>query len=218
MIVVDSREPQKIVRPIIDRLSKQLNEPYTIKCLEKGDYDLGEGWVIESKTIADFYSSITQDVRFFRQFPSMAMDPEIKRPIFALIGYPEELEGVVDYNPNVLYGAIASLIVRYGFEFSWFKDRWQFLNVVMRVSKKISEGKINVPRRFMKVNYLRDPEAQKIHFLCGISGISPNIARSLLRKFKTLKAIANASKEELERVEGIGEARALKLWRIFNEL
>ena len=56
----------------------------------------------------------------------------------------------------------------------------------------------------------------KIHFLTGITGISPRIAKRLLAHFKTAKAVINATEEELMKVEGIGESTAEKVWNLIN--
>ncbi|MCC6025127.1 MAG: hypothetical protein LM555_02375, partial [Desulfurococcaceae archaeon] len=44
----------------------------------------------------------------------------------------------------------------------------------------------------------------------------PILARKLLAKFKTLRALANASVYELMSVEGIGETRAHEIYALFN--
>jgi len=46
--------------------------------------------------------------------------------------------------------------------------------------------------------------------------VGPKLARKLLKEFKTLKNIANASIRELMTVEGIGEKRAKEIYLIFN--
>ncbi|MBS3112167.1 hypothetical protein J4459_02800, partial [Candidatus Woesearchaeota archaeon] len=48
-------------------------------------------------------------------------------------------------------------------------------------------------------------------------GVGPNIAKSLLKKFKTIKSIVNISKEELKEIENIGPKKAEDIIKLFEE-
>ena len=67
----------------------------------------------------------------------------------------------------------------------------------------------------------RTPLTLKEKQICiieSLPGIGPTIARSLLKEFKTIKGIVNATEEELQEVEKIGKIKAKELKKIFEEL
>ncbi len=53
--------------------------------------------------------------------------------------------------------------------------------------------------------------------LLEIEGIGPEKAKVLMKHFKTIKAIKEASLEELTAVKGFGKSYALKVWEHFNK-
>jgi len=66
-----------------------------------------------------------------------------------------------------------------------------------------------------KAEKLEDYALMVVESLPGVSAVK---ARALLRHFKTLRRLFNASVEELASVEGIGPVTAKKVWELANRL
>lgn len=236
-VIIDTREKKwEEFTPTLDRMGVS----YSRKTLIAGDLgiktacgDMNIGF--ERKTMADMLQSIA-DGRFLSQPPRIAT--LFKRPVFAVVGDVsfecpkckyrtlDELEKMgIEYNSNVFYGGLASLFVRYGIEIMWLRDDVQLMNIVGRICKKVQEGKTGIPLRGVKAGYYRSPEAIRIHFLSGLSGVSPKIARLLVEHFKTLRnlflVLLLKPKEEaiaeLMKIKGIAEETASRIWRLINE-
>ena len=80
-----------------------------------------------------------------------------------------------------------------------YKDTAQFINRIAR-KKEIEIG--------IRANKKTLNKKEQIQFILeGFPGIGPKSAKKLLREFKTIKNIANASEEELTQV--IGKSRSL---------
>lgn len=72
-------------------------------------------------------------------------------------------------------------------------------------------------KRIYRMRVEKKPMSLKDRILyVAESIVGPTLARKLLREFKTLRNIANASVKELMVVEGIGEKRANEIYLIFN--
>jgi Fanconi anemia group M protein len=84
---------------------------------------------------------------------------------------------------------------------------------LMRISIRLNRRPAAVPgvRR-------RPRGGTPLSLLSEMPGIGPRTALSLLERFGSIRAIASADADELERVEGIGPQRAAVLARILSEL
>ena len=55
------------------------------------------------------------------------------------------------------------------------------------------------------------------YIVAAFPGIGATLAKPLLRKFKTVKKIVNAKKEQIEKVEKIGPKKAENIRRVLDE-
>lgn len=188
MLVVDTREHS------LDELLKKFNVPFEKRKLDAGDYNIDDVILVERKTVADLYNSITQDGRFEYQPSELAISSDY--PVVAVIGLPEQL-AIHDINPNIIYGAIASIIVRHGINVWMFPNDVTFVQTLSKVNDKMAEGKFCARK-----NYWKTDIGSRVYFLSGIRGISGTTAYRLLQSFKSIKNIMNASIENLENVVG----------------
>lgn len=208
MIIVDTREPKEELLKILAIIGAE----YELKKLDYGDYDLGFGVIVERKTISDFYASI-MDGRFETQFKGLVENA--RRPIVAIVGDIQQLASLPSFNPNVIYGGLASLFVRHGMDIIWVQNDWQLLNLIWRIHLKVCEVKEGIADR-RKIDTYIDPVAATVAFLSRIKGVSPVIAARMIAKFGSIKNVVNATIGELMEIEGLGMTKAEDLYRFFN--
>ncbi len=60
--------------------------------------------------------------------------------------------------------------------------------------------------------------SQKLHFLEALPGISTGIAEALLKKFGSIRKMAQAEEHELASVKGVGPKRSREIIRVLGEL
>ena len=55
------------------------------------------------------------------------------------------------------------------------------------------------------------------YIVSSLPGVGPTLARPLLKEFKSIKNIVNASEEELRKIELIGEKKAKQIYDSLNK-
>lgn len=198
-IIADVQEKKCRVIPILSKKCKVKTEKMDI-----GDYCLGKNFICERKTSNDFISSIV-DGRLFEQLKNLKnMDKA-----FLL------LEGTFDYknthmNENAIRGALASVIMDYQIPLLYTKDQRDTASMLFSMAKREQENKNKKPSVKGKVKPKSKNHEQEI-LLGSIPGINIVLAQNLLNHLGTPKKVFNASKEELKKVDKIGEKKAKKI-------
>ena len=184
-IIVDTREKQSMISANL--IEQKANIKY--EKLDIGDYLVGDT-IIERKTFSDFVGSMI-DKRLFSQLY------EIKKyPKYFLI-----IEGFYyNYNDfNVHKNAIKGMLLSVATEFQtpmiFTEDEKDTANFLILMAKKYENPKTENSLRQNKT--AKTIEEQKQFILEGFPGIGPTIAKKLLKKFRTLKNIFNATEEEI---------------------
>ena len=180
--------------------------------LKVGDYQIGDSIVIEAKEISDFIASI-RDNRLWEQASNLT---QAEHPVLAIIGknpwkpfYFSKSRNV----HNVFYGALASIIIRFGIPVIFFNDEDDFLNFLATIDRKLGKGKKStrpIPL-FRKPKTLRERQE---NCLTAIEGIGVDTASILLDCFGSIKNIANSNIDELQMVEGIGKKTAKNILKV----
>ena len=203
MIIVDTREPTKI-----DGILRRLKIPFRRQTLTYGDYKIGE-LIIERKTCGDFVGSIMSQ-RLDNQMYKLS---QFDYPWLVLIG---DFDAVIrgfkkrgqKLNPAIVGGAIGSIMIRYPtIHFGWFQHDRQMLYIMNKAGTKMGEGKYGIPRR-SNIIYRGN---RQVGALSSILRMSPNISRTLLSRFGTIRALSKATVKELEYVSGIGPIKAREI-------
>lgn len=208
VITVDTREPNEI-KEYIDDEGGEWEEEH----LSTGDF-LVDDMIIERKVYGDFIGRLTQSER------------DIWQQILAMENAADEL----GYTPELLL------------EGEWAEAlRWSDLTpkeVTMALGsiKKMGIGTIHLvgPRATAQylvkmddgsshdIGSIRDtpsvPDELMPRYLTeGFPGVGSSRAEDLLREFGTFKAIVNSEKDELTKVDGIGDATAEKITQWVEE-
>jgi len=208
---------------IADYREKDSGVPETLKSLgvkvsygnlTVGDYIVSEMHAVERKTIGDFVSSLYSG-RLFDQ-ASRLMEAYSK-PILIVEGDLQEALTTVE-NPRALWGALVSLCLKFGGKFHVFftGDESQTAELIYVLARQVStRPKYLGPVVRQRKKFGSRGEAQ-LAVVCGLPGIGPKLAERLLKTFKTVRRIFQASARELTLVEGLSPRKAEAIARLLD--
>lgn len=204
-IYVDYRERSGDITNIL----KENNIEIVLDQLPIGDYVLGD-YVIERKTMEDLASSII-DGRLFKQLRTLR--DSAGKPILIIEGNLIDFTKKLDL--NIYTGTILSIIDDFNIPLLITTGSKETAEFLVTLAKRLSS-----PRdKYVKLRFDKKPldikEIQRF-VLAGIPGINTVLADKLLQKFGSLLAIANASLDDLIKVEGIGMQLAQRIYKVFH--
>ena len=192
-ILVDYREKNCLIASELVAMGLIIE----FKELKVADY-LVKDTAIERKTVKDFISSMINK-RLLKQLEELQ---QYKNRLLIIEGI-EEQELYTDskdwkgMNPNAIRGFLLSILLKYRVPIIFtknYKDTAKFIAVVSRKQEK--EAPLNITKKTLN-------KKERMQFILeGFPGIGPKTAKKLLKKFKTLRNIFNASEEELKEVVG----------------
>jgi DNA excision repair protein ERCC-4 len=201
-VYIDTREKGS---PVASLLEKRLLVVY--KRLDVGDYLISNEIVIERKSISDYMKSI-YDGRLFDQAYRMVSTYSL--PILIIEG------GFVSYKDKYKFNSsLASLLVKYGIRVVMTQGPSDTADLIYYIAKKIhsSKGQFIVVHKKPK---LSDPREWQLYIAQSLPNIGPKLASRLLEHFGSIEKIVNASISELANVPGIGEKRAIEIYKILH--
>ncbi len=194
-IIADYREKNSLVPANLEKLGIEIE----FKELKVGDF-IVKDTAIERKTVSDFISSMINK-RLTRQLEELQ---QYKNRLLIIEGI-EEQELYTDENiqekrgmhPNAIRGFLLSILLKYKVPIIYTKnaeDTAKFIGVLSRkVEKEVS---LNVTKRNLNKN-------EQLQFIIeSFPGIGPKKSKELLKKFKTIKELTNASLDELKEMLG----------------
>lgn len=202
-VIVDRREKNSLVAHELINLGIQIE----FKVLPVADYLIGE-IAIERKTIRDFINSIINK-RIFRQLEEIK---QFKKSIIIVEGHNNEL----GFNEKAIQGMILSIILDYEVPIIFTSDYEETASYIAILAKRLKGNKREIGLRAKKKVYSVAEQQQMI--IEGFPSVGPSLAKALLKKFKTIKAIVNASEEDLCQVEKIGKKKARIIKKILEEI
>jgi len=176
------------------------------KELKVADY-LVKDVAIERKTINDFISSMINH-RLLNQLEELQ---QYENRLLIIEGideqelYSDSKSGEsAGMNPNSIRGFLLSILLKYKVPIAYtknYKDTAKFIAVLSK--KKSKELPLNVSKKTFS-------KKERLQFIVeSFPGIGPKTAKKLLKKFKSIRNIINASEEELTEVIG-KKAKAIK--------
>ncbi len=217
-IVIDSREDSK--HPDFRKTFIAKGLRVAVRPLPAGDFLLmaPEGRkpiLVERKTVTDFANSI-RDNRVWEQSKLLAEAAERDgyQPLIVVEGWLGILEKYRGWRIQSILRVLDTLLI--DFKIPVLNTPNKKATIEWLVAKAKSLGKTEEKKVYrMRVEKKPMSLHDRIIYVAE-SIVGPKLARRLLSRFKTLKAIANARVEELMSVEGIGEKRAREIYMIFN--
>ncbi len=204
-IVVDVRELYSQVVCELHALECEIVE----KRLAVGDYVCSERVCVERKTAEDFTASVI-DGRLFEQLAKMKESYE--KPVLIIEGRNFFSRNI---HPNAVYGAIAGC-VELGASVLHSSNPRETARIIYFLAKKeqINQKRGVVFKPRVKPKTLSELQ---LTLVAGLPFVNATLARRLLERFKTPRAVFTASERALKKVEGIGEKKAKAIWKVLNK-
>lgn len=204
-IIVDHRELGSQVSLELGRMNVDL-EP---RQLEVGDYLLSDRVGIERKTGRDLADSIL-DGRLFDQLG--ALRSSFSRPILMIEG--KDMDGGRNISTQALEGALTSILVDFGVPVIRTKDARGTATLLLQIAQRERKERPPTPSRHKRPG--PDIQSRMHHLVEGLPNISATFSRRLLAHFGSIRAIMNATIEQLMEVKGVGKARAVSIYDLVN--
>ncbi len=203
-LIVDQRERANELLKALELLGMDIE----IGTLPVGDYAVSDRLCIERKTISDFESSLVSG-RLFEQIARLKDAYEF--PVVIVEGSPDTFR----MQRASINGAIAAIYVNYGVLVLLTAGESDTAQVIRSMAKHEQSAGAKGPS--LKGAARAHSEAQFQEYVVGnLPGIGPKLAKALLKRFGTVKRIANAKPEQLAKVDKIGMKKAQRAHDILN--
>lgn len=204
VIHMDIREPERIASRL-----RALGVRLSLERLSVGDYVLSGDVVVERKEVRDFVKSV-MDGRLFDQ--AARMKKVYPKPLIVLQGRRSSY-GI---GRASFFGAIASLLTDFQIPVFTASGEEEVASLLYYLASREQRERKKEVRVREGVKPVTLPDLQR-YVIAGIPGIDSVLADRLLERFKSVRAVFDASEEELMEVEGIGEKLAKRIREIADE-
>jgi len=190
--------------------------------LDVGDFSTDKV-IFERKEIGDLVNSIFAryggESRLFEQVERLFQVCQASERIGILLVTGKILDVEREFlerkqvlNRNAIYGAIASVLVRYDINIIWSEEPIEeVLAIVKSVAEKIDEGKLLLPQRKKLKEFARD---RNVAVVARCFDLNPKIAELLVKRIGPLYKIVEKARTEpsaIYVIEGIGTRTLRKI-------
>lgn len=200
-LIVDSNEPGDIQEKL-----RGLGVDFEVKKIAPGDYVLGPVG-IERKSLNDFFSSLVKK-RLFEQVQRLR--DAYPQPLLILEGDLAEISTF--RHPQSLLGALLAIETAERVPVLPTADKDQTALLLSVLWKKQDKAAAEYGLRH-KPKELRLDQRQRF-LVEGLPSVGETLARNLLVHFGSVRAVFNASEEELKKVAKIGDVKAAEIVRL----
>ncbi len=205
-ILADHREKNnRIVKELID-----LGISVKTAQLTSADYVISGSVGVELKKVPDFVASII-DGRLLDQ--ARELKQSFTKSVIIIEG-EEDIFSVRNIHPNAVRGMIASLALDFHLPILYTKNPQETAALLAVMAKREQDKGRDISVHDHKPKSSQD---QMEFIISSLPTVGLLNARKLLAHRGSLKAVVNASKEELTAIEGIGVKTAEKLIQLFEE-
>lgn len=209
-IIIDHREPKELIRELakdLDIETKQLiTADYIIQSKNTQGKEITVG--IERKTLNDFLNSII-DKRIIQQL--IYLKDNFHVPILIIEGH-ENIYMIRKFHPNAIRGMLASIAIDFQVPILQTKNYRDTASLIKVIAKRLEK-----PRSIISLLKKRKPltlKEQQEYIIESLPSIGPTLAKSLLKKFKSVKKVINASEEKLQKVKKLGPKKSKLIKKI----
>jgi len=176
--------------------------------LDVGDYQIGERAVVERKSAEDFVASIL-DRRLFSQIEMMMSRCELA--VVLVEGDVFATRSLIE--PVALEGALSWIAVLTGAQLMVSGNAQQSAAMIATMARHHQQGLGYIPSLRSGKPAVSEASIITRFVLEGLPGVGPTTAIAFARHFQTVRAVANATLEELQGVKGVGSKTALKVYQ-----
>ena len=205
-IIADYREKgSNVLKDLADNDSVNLG----LEKLSIGDFLLSSRVVVEYKTVQDFVDSII-DGRLLSQLKELK---KYEKPVLLIEG-DQDIYSARRIHPNAIRGMIATITISYGIPLIQTKNSKETSELMLIIAKNEQlDGKSEIQYHHGKPLTLKE---QQEYFISALPNIGMGGAVPLLKEFKSVKNIVNASEEDLKKVDLIGPKKSKGIKDIFD--
>lgn len=211
-IIIDNREKNSLVASELMSLGAEIE----FRQLLIADYIISEEIAVERKTIDDFVSSMINKRLIFQLTD---LKKNFKKPLLLIEGTDEQdfyrPASHPNMNENAIKGMMLSIVTDFGIPIIFSKDYKDSATFLYLLVKREEKGKKEFSFKIKRKTFNMKEQQQLI--IEGFPGIGPSIAKNILKHFKTIPAFANASIEELEKVEKLGKKKAINIKALLDK-
>jgi len=213
-VYIDHRErssgiKKELIKRDIDVIEKQLvTADFIIKTKDLNGEILTVG--VERKTINDFLNSII-DKRIITQL--IILKKQFDRPLLIIEGVDNIYE-IRNFHPNAIRGMLSSIAIDFQIPILYTRNHRDTANLLAIIAKRLEK-----PRSLPSLLKKRKPTSlkqQQEYFIESLPGIGPTLSKSLLKKFKTVNKILNASKKQLKKVDKLGPKKIAAIKKVLE--
>lgn len=170
-----------------------------------------DGGIVERKSASDFNQSIIDKRLFFQSDDISALDAQTLKAVI--------LEGNIysagRLTTNALDGAVSYLAVLQGISVLNSTSPQHTANLVARMASHSSHGlPYEISYRPAKPKSIED---QLLYVIQGVPGVGVETGKALLHHFGCLSKIFQATVDQIQSVNGIGNKTAQKIYSVFHQ-
>ena len=166
---------------------------------------------MEVKTCNDFISSIT-DGRILNQ--SRELKKHYEKPLIIIQGNPDDY-ALRKVHPNAIRGVIAAVTVDYGIPLVNTKNEEETAELIITIARREKENGYKEAQKHSKKPL--DSKEMQEYVISSLPGVESKTARALLKEFRTIKNVANASEEMLKKTDMIGDKKASEIRNLLDK-
>lgn len=201
-VQVDDREPTGVVRSVRNHPDVRACEVTRLVAADIAVQGIG----VERKTPRDYVRSAIGPRGTDLDAQAGRLLAAYDRAYLLVEGTLVGVEGATGLDPTAVRGSMASLMARYGLPVVPCGDRERLVDLAIRLGRKHREPP---SPRALPSGAVPDRDAPPAKRMYGcIEGVGPELAERLYRTFPSVAALAEASVEDIQGVEGFGEKRA----------
>jgi Fanconi anemia group M protein len=111
---------------------------------------------------------------------------------------------------------LATIAVSYGIPTLFTKNQKETASLLAAIARREQEetGKNFSHHSEKRTSTLKE---QQEYVVSSLPDVGPNLAKELLKKFKTVRKIVNAKEERLKKIKKIGDKKAKKIRSVFDD-
>ncbi len=214
-IIVDHREKAsgiitELAKKGFDIEVKQLiTADYIVETQDRSNNPVTVG--IERKSQSDFLNSII-DRRIIQQL--MYLKENFSVPLLIIEG-SENIYTLRNFHPNAVRGMLASIAIDFQIPIIHTKNTRDTAALLEVIARRLEK-----PRSQLSLLKKRKPatlKEQQEYIVESLPMIGPQMAKSLLKEFKSIRNVFNAKEADLLKIDKMGEKKAEKVISIINE-